>query len=113
MIEVFMGRVSVMTISFSHINFTTNDWLYPCLLGCHIEINNAIHGAVVSDGKAVHAQFLGSGNKLGDVAHAIKQAIFSVDMEVSELWWHRLNYSICHCEHSEAISGKIRQNESH
>jgi len=43
---------------------------------------------MVSDSKAVHAQLFGPGNKLGDAAHAIEQAIFSVDVKVGKLLWH-------------------------
>jgi hypothetical protein len=43
---------------------------------------------VVSDSQAVHAQFLGSGNQLRYAAHTIEQAIFGVDVKVSEFPWH-------------------------
>jgi len=79
-----------MAICLSYINFTANDWLYPCFLSRQIKINDAIHCTMVSNSKAVHAQFFGLDNKLWDTAHAIEQAIFCMNMEVSELLWHFL-----------------------
>lgn len=99
MIGALIFRVTAMTISLSYIYFTANDWLYACFFGCHVEVDDAVHCAVVSNGKAVHAQFFGSGNKLRNTAHAIKQAILGMDMEVGELLWHCSNYSMAfwHC----------------
>jgi len=104
MIVVFMSKVSTMAVGLSYINFATNNWLYSCFLSCSIKIKDAIHGAVVGNGEAIHAQFLSLTYKLGNAAHAIKQAVFSVNMKMSEFLWHLLNYSIGHCEQSEAIS---------
>ena len=83
-----MGWLSAMAIGPGDIDFAANDWFDTCFLSRHIKINNAVHGSVVSDSKAVHAQLFCPRNKLGDTAHAIEQAIFSVDVEVSELPWH-------------------------
>jgi len=84
-----------MAIGLGDINFAANDWFYPCFLGRHIKIDDAIHSAVISDSKAVHAQLFGPGNELGDAAHAIEQAVFSVDVKMGELLWHRLDYNTC------------------
>jgi hypothetical protein len=88
MILVFVGWLSVMAIGLGDIDFAANDWFYTCFLSRHIKIDDAIHSAVVSDSKAVHAQLFGPGNKLRNAAHAIEQAIFSVDMKVGKLLWH-------------------------
>jgi len=77
-----------MAIGLGDIDFAANDWFYTCFLGSHIKIDDTIHGTVVSDSKAVHAQLFGPGNKLRDAAHAIEQAIFSVDVEMDKLPWH-------------------------
>ena len=95
MIGALVGRLSAMAIGLGDIDFAANDWFYTCFLSCHIKIDDAVHGAVVSNSKAIHTQFLGPGNKLGDAAHAIEQAIFGVDVKVSKLLWHLLDYNIC------------------
>ena len=74
-----------MAFGLGNIDFTANDWFYTCFLGRYIKIDDAIHGAVVSDSKTVHAQLFGPLDKLRDAAHAIEQAIFSVDMKVGKL----------------------------
>jgi len=88
MIGVFVSRLPAMAIGLGDIDFAANDWFYTCFPGRHIKIDDAIHGAVVSDSKAVHAQLFGPGNKLRDAAHAIEQAILSVDVKVGKLPWH-------------------------
>jgi len=95
MIGALVGWFSAMAIGLGDIDFAANDWFYPCFLSCHIKINNSIHGAVVGDSKTVHAQLFGTGNKLGDAAHAIEQTIFGVDVKVGKLFGHWLDYSIC------------------
>jgi len=47
----------------SDVNLTADDWFDAGLAGCLVELDNAIHGAVVGYRQAVHAQFLGSGNE--------------------------------------------------
>lgn len=83
-----MGWLSAMTIGLGDVDFAANDWLYTGFLSRDIKIDNAIHGAVVSDSKAVHAQLFGPGNKLRNAAHAVEQAIFSVNMKMSKLPRH-------------------------
>ena len=80
-----MGWFSTTAISVGDVDFAANNWFYTCFLGGYIKINDAIHGTVVSDSQAVHAQFLGPGNKLRYAAHAIEQAIFGVGVKVGEL----------------------------
>jgi len=91
---VFVSWLSAMAIGLGDVDFAANDWFYTCFLSRHIKINNAVHGAVVSDSKAVHAQLFGPGNKMRDATHAIEQAILSVDVKVGKLPWHQLNYNI-------------------
>jgi hypothetical protein len=80
MIGGFVGWLSTTAIGLGDIYFAANDWFDTCFLSCYIEINNTIHGPVVSDSKAIHTQLFGPGNKLGDAAHTIEQAIFGVDV---------------------------------
>jgi len=49
-----------------------------------VKLDGAVHHAVVGNCQGIHAQFLRPRYQLGDAAHAIEQAEFSVDMEVSE-----------------------------
>ena len=64
-----------MAVDLVDISFAANDWLYFRFLSRHIKIGEAIHRAVVSDSRAVHAQVLGHGNKLKDAALAIGHLI--------------------------------------
>jgi 2,4-dienoyl-CoA reductase-like NADH-dependent reductase (Old Yellow Enzyme family)/thioredoxin reductase len=95
MVGAFARWLSAVAIGLGDIDFAADDWFYTCLLSSYIEIDDAIHGAVISDSEAVHAQFFGSGNKLRNAAHAIEQAVFGVDVKVGKLPWHWLDYSTC------------------
>ncbi len=53
-------------------------------LACEVELDDAVQGAVVGDGQAVHPQLLGAGQQLGYTAHAVKQAVLGVDVQVCE-----------------------------
>jgi hypothetical protein len=90
-----MGWFSATAISLGGVDFAANDWFYTCFLSRYIEVNDAIHGTVVSDSQAVHARFLGAGDELRYAAHAIEQAVFGMDVKVGKLLWHWLDYSIC------------------
>jgi hypothetical protein len=105
---IFMTGVSIVAIVFGDIDFTANDWLYPRFFSCQVEINNTIHSTMVGNGKAIHAQFLSPGNKLGNAAHTIKQAVFSVDMKMDKLLWHCLNYNMGFHHHFLAAKEKLR-----
>jgi hypothetical protein len=94
MIWGLAGWFPAAAIGLGDIDFAADDGFYACFLSCHIEIDDAIHGAVVGDRQAVHAQFLGSGNELRYATHAIEEAVFGVDVKVGKFLWHRLNYSI-------------------
>jgi len=83
-----MSRISAVAVRLSHIDFTANDWFYPCLSSCDIKVDNAVHSTMVSDGEAMHAQFFGPGNKPRNAAHAIKQAVLGMNVEMSEFLWH-------------------------
>jgi len=89
-----MGWLPAAAIGRGDIDFAADDWFYTCFLRRYIEINDAIHGTVVSDSQAVHTQLFGSGNELRYATHAVKQAIFGVDVKVGKLLRHQLDYSI-------------------
>ena len=83
-----MAWFSATAIGLGDVDFAANDWSYASFPSGYIEINDAVHGPVVGDGKAVHAQLFGAGNKLRDSTHAIEQAVFSVDVKVRKFLGH-------------------------
>ena len=82
-------------IGLGDIDFAADDRFYASFLSCYIEIDDAVHVAVVSDSKAIHAQFLGPGDKLGDAAHAVEQAILGVNVKVGKSLGKWPKYSTC------------------
>ena len=95
MIGAFAGGIAADAICLGDVDLAAYYGLDPFVSGRRVEIDDAIHGAVVGDGQAVHAQLLRSGDKLGNAAHAIEEAVFSVDVKMGELPRHRSDYSIC------------------
>ncbi|MBA7656031.1 hypothetical protein ES703_63944 [subsurface metagenome] len=81
---IFIAGITAETAVRSDINLTTNDRLYAYLPGCQVELDGTIHNPVVGYRQAVHSQLFGSVNQLRNAAHAIKQAILSMDMDMSE-----------------------------
>lgn len=79
-----------MAICLSDINLTADNWLYPRLLSRQIKIKDTIHCTMISDSKAIHAQFLSLGNKFWNTAHAIEQAVLCMNMEVGKFLRHFL-----------------------
>lgn len=74
-----------MAVCLSHIDLAADNRFYSCFFSCQVEIDDTIHYTVVSNCKAIHAQFLGFGNKLWNTAHAIKQTVLCMDMEMGKL----------------------------
>ena len=68
----------------SDVHFTADDRLYARLHGFQVELNGAVHHTVVGYCQGRHAQFFSPFHQLFNAAHAVKQAVFGVDMEVSE-----------------------------
>ncbi|MBA7654041.1 hypothetical protein ES703_61915 [subsurface metagenome] len=87
---VFITSLTAEAAAGSEIHLTADNRLYPHLPSGLVKLNHAIHRAVVGNGQAVHTQFPGSRYQLWNAAHAVKQAIFGMDMEVSKhrpLWF--------------------------
>ena len=95
MMEGLASWLPATAIGLGDIDFAADDRFYASFLSCYIEIDDAVHVAVVSDSKAIHAQFLGPGDKLGDAAHAVEQAILGVNVKVGKSLGHWPNYSTC------------------
>jgi hypothetical protein len=89
------SRFPATAVSLGNIDLAADDWPYASLPGGHIEIDDAVHGTVVGNSQAVHAQFPGSGDELRYATHTVEQAVFGMDVKVGELLRHRLDYSIC------------------
>ena len=66
------------------INLTADNGLYACLSGRHKKLDSTIHNAMVGYRQAIHTQLSGPLHQLRNTAHAVKQAILGMDMEMSE-----------------------------
>ncbi len=62
------------------IAFHANDWFDICFFAGTVELDNAKHRAVVCDRQRFHVEFFGAGHDLIDLAQAIKQAKFGMNM---------------------------------
>ncbi|MBA7714156.1 hypothetical protein ES703_123173 [subsurface metagenome] len=51
---VFIADIAPEAAIRGEIKFASDNGFYPCLNGCHIKLNGAIHSAVVGYGQAVH-----------------------------------------------------------
>ena len=83
-VVVFIAGVAAEVAARGDIDLAADDGLDAGLSGCLVELDDAVHHAVVGDGQAVHAQLFGPCHQLRDAAHAVEQAVFGVDMEVGE-----------------------------
>ena len=78
------GALPVKTGSRRDINFTAKDRpdaLTPAFL---VEIHNTVHHAVICDGRAVHAQFLHSGNIIPDLIGSVQKTVFCMCVQMCE-----------------------------
>ncbi len=79
-----LGRL-VEAVVGGDVELAADDGLDPSLLRLDIELESAIHGAVVGDGHALHAVFLALGEQIADPDGPVEQAVLGVDMEVDEI----------------------------
>ncbi len=61
-----------------NIDLAPDDGMDALLDAFFVKFHHAVHDAVVGDGKALHTQFLGAGDKGLDAAGAVQQGIFGV-----------------------------------
>ena len=73
-----------------HVDLAADDRADAALFGGLVEIQNAVHVAVVGDGHSLLPQFLGAVQKALNAAGAIQEAVFGVDMEMGESHRRRL-----------------------
>ena len=65
-----------------HIDFTAQHRTDPGFLRGFVEVDDAVHGAVVRDGEGVHSQFLRPGHDLLDLAGAVQQGILCMNVQM-------------------------------
>ena len=67
-----------------HIDLASDDGSDALSLTCLIEINDAVHDAMVRDGSAVHAKLLDSLYIFFDFIGTVQQTVLCVDVEMGE-----------------------------
>ena len=67
-----------------HIDLAADDGLHALLLCLFVEVDDAVHGAVVGDGDAVHAERFRRLDEFLDAARTVEQAELRVDMEMGK-----------------------------
>jgi len=83
-IGAFIGWGSAGAMLWRHIDLGAENGLYPGFLSLEIEVEDPIESAMVSDSQGIHAQLLSPGDQMGNAAHAIEEAVFSVDVEMGK-----------------------------
>lgn len=68
-----------------HIDLTADDRLDACLFCGLIELDTAVHDAVVRDGDGALTTLLDAVHKLVDTAGTVQQAVFGMDVEMNEV----------------------------
>ncbi len=82
MIMVSVDYIAAEATSRRHVYLTADDGLYPRFSGGAVELDDAVHSAVVGYGQAVHTQLFGPCNQLRNAAHAIEQTVFGMDVKM-------------------------------
>lgn len=77
-LAVFLARAR------GHVDLAADDGLHALLLCLFIEVDDAVHGAVVGDGDAVHAERFRRLDEFLDAARTVEQAELRVDMEMGK-----------------------------
>ena len=67
-----------------NVDLTADYGLYSGLFCLQVEIDNPMHSTVIGDGQTVHAQFFGPFDEVRNTTHAVKEAVFAMDMKMSE-----------------------------
>ena len=67
------------------VDLAADDRLDARVAAGRVEVDHAVEGAVVGDGRGVHAQFAGPGHQLGDPADPVQHGVFGVGVQVGEL----------------------------
>ena len=75
-----LARFLVVHRPRSRIHLAADDWLDARLFAGFIEIDHTEHGAMISNGARIHPEPLHIFRQLGDPAHPVEQAVFSMDV---------------------------------
>ena len=67
-----------------YVDLAADDGLHALLLRLFVEVDDAVHGAVVGDGDAVHAERFRRLDEFLDAARTVEQAELRVDMEMGK-----------------------------
>ena len=68
------------------VDLAADDGMDPLFFARAVEIDHAVHHAVVGDGKGIKALALRRLRDLTDAARAVEQAVFGMNMKMCE--WH-------------------------
>ena len=88
-----------------HIDLTADDRLDACLFCGLIELDTAVHDAVVRDGDGALAALLDAVHQLVDAAGTVQQAVFGMDVEMNEV--SPLTVPFGHIAHAPASSVSV------
>ena len=88
-----------------HIDLTADDRLDACLFCGLIELDTAVHDAVVRDGDGALTTLLDAVHKLVDTAGTVQQAVFGMDVEMNEV--SPLTVPFGHIAHAPASSVSV------
>ncbi len=72
------------TIARGHVEFTADYGSDACIPGRLVELNSAVHGAMIGYGNGRHSQVSGFPDKAVNSAAAVKERIFAMNMEMDE-----------------------------
>ena len=84
MIGAAFRGVFIKTAVVGYVYLTADNRFDTYFFARRVEINHAVEGAVVGDGKGVHPKLFGAGHQVRDTADAIQHAVLSVNMKVRE-----------------------------
>ena len=88
-----------------HIDLTADNRLDACLFCGLIELDTAVHDAVVRDGDGALTTLLDAVHKLVDTAGTVQQAVFGMDVEMNEV--SPLTVPFGHIAHAPASSVSV------
>ena len=78
-----VGGTAIIHV-FADIDFTADDRVNAAFFRLGVEIDHAVHHAVVGDGAGIHAQFLDAVEQRADAVCAVQQAVFGMQMKMCE-----------------------------
>jgi hypothetical protein len=80
----FIRGIAAEVAVWGDINLTADNGLYSRFYGFQIKLDGAVHYSVVGYRQAGHTKLFGALHKVGDAAHAVKEAVLGMDMEMAE-----------------------------